>query len=302
MAATTSAMRESTPKPPARAGQRWRSPIAALAWLALLGAPSCALVGCGGAAIVSDSRSANVGAAPFLLEVGGTWSSALRRPSRSIDELETSRRAARSAAERRPIARELAIACVFAAEAAPESEARRLRRRGDEAAGAALAGNRDAQLAAEVDFVRLWLAWRGEARDAASRAARYTERHRENGALYTLAWMIRGELALGARRYEDALTAFRVALGQLESPLYAYALWRSATAYDRLGRTADAQQALRETEELGCPAAASRFTVRISVAVASSRGSGLRRDPDGITRPALCPPTGAPAPRSRTLD
>lgn len=246
------------------------------------------VMACGGAgAGPRTPPTVSIEPADFLMEVGATWSSVLRRPERGIDELESARRQARGP-ERRQVTRELAIAHLFASETAEEREARRLRRRGEEMADATSSGSRDARLTAEMEFVKLWMSWRAGARNAASRASRFTDRHREDGGLHTLAWMIRGELALAADQHEDALTAFRVALGRLDHPLYAYALWRSAQAYERLGRTEDAEQALREAEQLGCASEASPFVQRIALAVAEARGTGARRDADGVTRPATC--------------
>ncbi|MCZ7679574.1 MAG: hypothetical protein M5U28_12755 [Sandaracinaceae bacterium] len=211
----------------------------------------------------------------------------LRRPERSIEELEAARRDARGN-DRRAAVRDLVVAHMFAAEEADEREARRLRRRAEQLADAAVRGSRDAGLIAEIDFARLWMSWRSGAANAEPRATRFTERHRSARELVPLAWMIRGELALVGERFDDAVAAFRFALGDLEHPLYAYALWRTAASYRRLGRADDATQALAEVEQLGCASGASAFVVRVATAAASERGSGLRQDTDGVTRPASC--------------
>lgn len=248
-----------------------------------------ALTACGAATSGSRTvRAGSVDAAAYLLEIGAESTVVLRRPERSIDELEAARREARGP-DRRTATRDLIVAHVFAADEAERREARRLRRRAEQLADAAVRGSRDSTFLAEIAFAKLWLSWRAGASNAEQRATRFTERFRSAGDLLTLAWMIRGEIALDDERYDDAITAFRFALGQLEHPLYAYALWRTARAYRLLRRSEEATQALTEVEQLACARSPSPFVVRVATAAASERGSGLRRDPDGVTRPAACP-------------
>lgn len=245
-----------------------------------------------GATSAPSPRTARAGSADpagILLAIGAECCAVLRRPERSIEDLDAARREAQGP-ERRALTRDLIVAYAFAAEDADGREARRMRRRAEQLADAAVRGARDPDYLAEIAFAQLWLSWRAGSRNAEQRATRFTERHRSSGDLLALAWMIRGEIALSDERFEDAVTAFRFGLGQLGHPLYAYALWRTAAAYRRLGRAEDAAQALAEVEQLGCPASASPFVVRIATAAAGERASGLRRDPDGVTRPASCPP------------
>ena len=119
------------------------------------------LVGCGGAMGSANEapRAAGLDPAAFLQEVGAESSVVLRAPERPSDAIDEERRAARGA-ERRRLMRDLAVALMFEAEAADDREARRLRRRVEQTVDAAARGNRDAQLAAELDFVKLWMAWR----------------------------------------------------------------------------------------------------------------------------------------------
>ncbi len=259
---------------------RMRSTLALLLML-----PISACGAAGGSA--RTARGAAIEPADFLTEVGAE-TAVLRRPERSIDELEAARGEA-SGTERRTIVRDLVVAHVFAAEDADEREARRLRRRAERMADAAVRGSRDAQLNADIAFLKLWMSWRAGAGNAATRAERFTDRHRESGDLLLIAWMIRGELAIEAERWDDSLAAFRFALGSLEHPLYAYALYRSAHSYRALERADDATQALSEVEQLGCAPGASPLVVRLATAAASERGSGLRQDTDGVIRPASCP-------------
>ena len=254
-----------------------------LAVLLVLSMSACGAAG-------GSARTARGGAiepADFLMEVGAE-TTVLRRPERSIDELEAARSEA-SGTDRRTIVRDLVVAHVFAAEDADAREARRIRRRAERMADAAVRGSRDAQLNAEIAFLKLWMSWRAEAGNAATRAERFTDRHRDSGDLLLLAWMIRGELAIEAERWDDSLEAFRFALGSLEHPLYAYALYRSAHSYRALERADDATQALSEVEQLGCARGASPLVLRLATAAASERGSGLREDTDGVIRPASCP-------------
>jgi hypothetical protein len=253
-----------------------------------------ALAACGATAGSHRGAEASIDPPQFLLEVGGQGSGVLRRPERSLDELEAARREARGT-DRRQVVRELVVALLFAAETAEGREARRLRRRAEELAEAAVRGSRDETLLAEMAFVRLWMSWRAGAPSAAQRAERFTDRYAGAGDLTTLAWMIRGELAFAGEDYDDAVTAYRFALGHLEHPLYGFALLRTAHSYARLDRAADATQALSEVEQLGCAREASDFSMQLASAAASERGTPMRRDTAGVLRPAVCEEEGTAA-------
>jgi tetratricopeptide (TPR) repeat protein len=228
--------------------------------------------------------------AAFLLEIGGA--SSLARPERSIEDLEAARRDARGT-DRRQLSRDLVFAHIYAAEGAEGRQARRLRRRAEQLADATSQGSRDQQLLAEMAFAKVWMSWRAGSRNAAQRAERFTTRFAESGELVSLVWMIRGELAFAADEFDDAVTAFRFALGELDHPLYGYALWRTGHSYRRLGRTEEADQALHEVEQLGCREGAPALIVRLATTAASELGSGVRNDSDGVTRPAVCPAPGS---------
>jgi hypothetical protein len=246
--------------------------------------------GCGGAQAHSEApRASLVEPAAFLEELGGEASPVLRRPERSVDAIDAARREARGT-ERRQLMRDLAVALMYVAQASDGREGRRARQRAEQTLDAAARGNRDAQLGAELDFVKLWMDWRAGSRSARARAERYTTRHRRvGGALLTIAWMIRGEAALAEEAYDDATEAYRFALGQLGSPVYAFALLRTAHAERGAGHAEEATQALTEVEQLGCEAGVHALVLRAATAAAGERGSGLRTDPDGVTRPASCP-------------
>jgi len=264
--------------------RRWQSGLAmvcALAWC----------VGCGGATPTPRSAAApaaSVDPAAFLERVGAESTALLQRPSLSLDELEAARVEARGQ-ERRQATRNLVVGLMFAAQDAEGRDARRHRRRADRLADATVRGSRDRDLAAEIAFVKLWMAWRSGARNAARLAERFTERHTRSGQLVALAWMVRGEIAFDEERHEDAVAAWRFAFGQIGTPLYAYALYRTASARQALGQADEAEQALAEVEQLGCDAEAHAEIRRVSLAAASENGRGMRVDVDGVTRPAACP-------------
>lgn len=249
-------------------------------------------IACGAPQAGGRRTTIHIEPGPFLLELGGQSAGVLARPERSIEELDVARREARGS-DRRAVTRELVIAHLFAAETAEGREARQIRRRAEQLADACVQGSRDDQLLAEMAFAKLWMSWRAGAPNAAQRAERFTDRHQQSGDLLTLAWMIRGEIALDAEEYEDALTAFRFALGNLEHPLYAYALFRTARVYTVQGRREEAGQAYSEVESLGCAASASPFTLRLAVAAAGERGTGVARGADGTERPSSCASTSA---------
>ena len=254
---------------------------------------ACAIVSACGAmssrGTVSRQAQIHVEPATFLQEVGGEASPALRRSELDIDALDARRREARGD-ERRAATRDLIAALAFAADDAEESrEARRFRRRAERHAEAAVRGTRDQELLAEVSFLRLWMAWRSGSASAAGRAERFTRRFRAAGILTTIGWMIRGEIAFADERWDDATEAYRFALGQLGTPLYGFALFRTAHAQRGNGDTARASDTLGEVAELGCDHDAPPALVRIATAAASEAGAGVRQDTDGVIRPAVCP-------------
>ena len=162
------------------------------------------LLGCGaasgggGGAQGASGEAVSLDPAAFLREVGAETSEVLRPPEGSLEELEAVRREARGA-ERRAATQRVITAHAFAAEEASAADdargARRHRRIAERLADAAVRGTRDADLVAQVNFMRLWMTWRSGAAAAEGRAERYTTRHTQAGVLTTIAWMIRGEIA-----------------------------------------------------------------------------------------------------------
>ncbi len=226
--------------------------------------------------------------AAFLLEVGATLTDVLVRPSESLEELETARRAARGT-ERRLRERDLARAHLFAAEETEGRESTRHLREAGELARSAAHSSRDATLATETDFIQLWAAWRAGQAAATARAERFVSRHESSRDLALIAWIIRGEVAFADERWDDAIAAYRAVLGRLGHPLYAFALYRTARAQFQAGRTEESHQALEEVRDLGCPTDASEPTLHVALAATHALSGRTRQDPTGRERPATCP-------------
>lgn len=250
------------------------------------------LTACGGAPVeVEEPTTVHAPAsdsAAFLLEVGATLTDLFVRPTESLEELETARRAARGV-ERRQRERDLARAHLFAAEETEGRESRRHLREASELARSAATSSRDETLAAEMDFVQLWAAWRAGQAAATGRAQRFVSRHETSRDLVLMAWIIRGEVAFADEHWDDAIEAYRAVLGRLGHALYAFALYRTARAQFQDGRTEESHQALEEVRDLGCPSDASAPTLHVALAATHALSGATRTDADGRERPATCP-------------
>ena len=261
--------------------------------------PAVLLVACAGASTPDAEEPTTLRApasdsAAFLLEVGGTLTDVLTRPSESIESLEASRGASRGE-ERRRIQRDLARAHMLAAEETEGREQRRHRTDATTAADAAAHGSHDDRLVAEMDFLALWVAWRAGQRSADGRAQRFVRQHETSRDLVLMAWLIRGEVAFAEEEWDDAITAYRAVLGHIGHPLYAFALYRSARAWHEDGRSDESRQALGEVRDLGCSADASPATLHVALAASTALGDGSVTGPDGRERPATCPEEGSTA-------
>jgi hypothetical protein len=250
------------------------------------------LVACAGApAMVEEPSTLHAPAsdsAAFLLEVGGTLTDLLTRPSETVEELEGLRRAARGP-ERRQRERDLARAHLFAAEETEGRESRRHLREATEMARSASTSSRDETLVAEMDFLQLWAAWRAGQAAASGRAERFVTRHETSRDLVLMSWIIRGEVAFADEHWDDAIEAYRAVLGRLGHPLYAFALYRTARADFQAGRTDESRQALEEVRDLGCPSDASAPTLHVALAATHALAGRTRVAADGSARPESCP-------------
>lgn len=257
---------------------------------------SLLLSSCGAATAetVSDETTVQAPAtdsAAFLLEVGGSLTEVLQRPTGSIEDLEAARRAARGV-ERLRASRDLARAHLFAGETSEGREQRAHYREIDELTRTTTRV-RDEQLAAELDFLALWGSWRSGQRNAEARATRFVAHHESSHDLVLMAWIIRGEVAFADERWDDAAEGFRAVLGRLGHPLYAFALYRSARVWHEQGREDDSRQALTEVRDLGCATGASPPTLHIAIAATHALGETTAPDLQGRERPASCPAGGA---------
>lgn len=256
------------------------------------------LSACGGATAETAAEPTTLHApatdsAAFLLEVGANLVDVLAPPSGSIEELDAARRAARGV-DRRRAERDLARAHLYAAETSDERERARHLREARELTQTTTR-IRDEQLSADLDFLQLWVTWRLGQRAADGRAQRFVQHHETARDLVLMAWLVRGEIAFADERWDDALEGFRAVLGHLGHPLYAFALFRSASVWREQGRDDDARQALTEVRDLGCPSDASAPTVHIAIAAARALGETTLTDPSGRERPATCPAEAAPS-------
>jgi tetratricopeptide (TPR) repeat protein len=168
---------------------------------------------------------------------------------------------------------------------------RRHRSQAERYASAAAAGTRETEILAASAFIELWLAYRAGDRNATARAERFTTRFSQSGELALLAWVMRGELAFAAEAWDEALNAYRYVLGQLEHPLYAYALYRTAETEQRAGRQEEAQHTFDEVIRLGCDERANEATQQMALRAARERGIGIRSSQSGVNRPENCSET-----------
>lgn len=138
-------------------------------------------------------------------------------------------------------------------------------------------------------FAIVWSAWRAGDQSAAERAERFTEQNDRAGDLLALAWMLRGELALSANRPGEARRAFRFGMNRLGEPLYAFTLWRTATAHLEEGDDVAARESLVALERAGCDVDAHELTRQLAYHAAANLRHDVVEDADGVLRPETCP-------------
>lgn len=192
-----------------------------------------------------------------------TWA----RPDTEIGTLKETAQTARGE-ERAWANRQLAMACLWASEDAPSDRVATMHRRCALKAAREVSRARGTppRLAAQMDLVDLWVLTRAQDRAARRLADRYPDRHAAERELLGVAWLVRGELELAAERFEEAARAYRFVVAELDHPLYAVALYRTAQCYRQLGRAADADQALREVAALGRATGATAQVRRVAAA------------------------------------
>lgn len=215
----------------------------------------------------------------------------LALPTDSLEELDERRKAA-SGGDRIQATRALVVALMWEADSAAEADdkrtAARHRRRADQLARNLSRRVRDDLIRADMDFARLWMAWRAARPNAQSLAERFTSQHLRSGSLLMMAWLIRGELAFAQKRWNDASAAYRYVVAQIDHPLYGFALFRTAHCLHKQKREEDAEQALREVVALGCSGDSVAHVDKVVAAAAGQLGVPIRVGPDGARRPASC--------------
>ena len=227
-----------------------------------------------------SAAAASIDVPALLLEVGAARTPSLRRPTESAEALADAARAGRGA-ERVEALRKLALVELFLAEdATDDRDAKRHRKAALRTVRDARGRTRDRAIRAELAFVDLWSAWRAGRGGAEDLATRFVDEEHEAGELTLFAWILKGEMALAREDFPQAAEAYRFVLAQLEHPLYAFALWRTAACYRGMGRDEDARQALREAEQIGsrdgAPGAARRVAdaARAELGPAAAGGQG----------------------------
>lgn len=245
-----------------------------------------ALGGCGGSQgtrLTARGGGAGIEVPEYLLEMAGASSGWLARPESGSEALQTRARGLRGDERRRAFA-QLAVAHLWEAEnELDERRAKRHRRDANEAAQNATNRTRDDSLVQAMAFVSLVVAWRNDSRNSDVAAERFVERHRTAGDLHLLGWIVRGEIAFDARRWDQAATAYRYLLGEMEHPLYAFALYRTAHVYREQGRAEDSRQALTEVDALGNGTNVRPEVLRVADSARRELGLGPRPAPTAAT-------------------
>lgn len=168
------------------------------------------------------------------------------RPTQEIGVLESDARQAHGEAKTWAN-QQLALACLWASESAPSPRVAKMQRRcAVQAARAAARGALAPRPAAMMGLVELWGLWRGGDRAVERVADRFVERHAAERTLLGVSWVLRGEMELERERWEQAARAYRFVVAELDHPLYAVALYRTAHCWREMGRPDDARSALRE--------------------------------------------------------
>ena len=248
------------------------------AWLLCAGALcAAALAGCGAGNAAIGARATRAGEldlVAFVHEIAVATRPSLALPAGDEATLAAAARAARGD-ERRTRFRDLALARMWLADAETDERAARRQRRGAlEAVREAAKRNNDDELTLDLAFVELWVGWRGALPTAARAAERFTERTAQGtGDLRFIGWIVRGEIAIAGSRWADAAQAYRWLLAELDHPLYALGLYRTAHIYREEGRNDDARQAMREAAAAGDAPTAHAWARKVSLAAHAATGT-----------------------------
>lgn len=237
------------------------------------------MVGCAGTQVQDSANVQRVEVVPheYLMEWAGNWHEPLDPPSDDPADLKSAIRGTRGT-ERQEATLRYLLSLLYQMEDARAEEDRLTIRRTTREFRSTVRKLRRARgtLAATRDFVDLLFAWRGEESRALRLAERFANQHEDESTLHSLAWMIRGEILFSKRRYSNAAEAYRYLLGQLDHPLYPFALWRTAAVHGERGEDTERDEILRQIVQLGCPDDAAESTAIIAAAAASEVGIGRR--------------------------
>lgn len=233
----------------------------------------------------ADEEDAELDGGEALLEYGAQNVPVLQEPEDSLDDLDDEYRDSRGD-ERAEIARDRAIRHLIIAENADDDrEAKRHYRSAAKDAKRALRGKETSR--AEMDFIEIWAAWRAGARVAGKLARKFTEKHRDSGDLFLMAWIIRGEIEYEAESFKKASEHYRYLSSYLEHPLYAFAQLRTGECAEEQGDSDAAEDAYEYVRGLGCKQNVGPLIELVSVAAAARLGSDIVDDGKTM-KPADC--------------
>lgn len=226
---------------------------------------------------------------PYLYAFAAETTALMKPEETAPSELEAQLKVAATGGEKRELMRKLALRAAGEAEtAADEKAAKKLRGDSDRWARKAMKAEKDAYLLSDMEFLLLWNAWRGQRAGVAAQAERFTTNHADITELATIAWAIRGEASLEDKQWDAAAQAYRFMFGNLDHPLYAFALYRTAASMEGAGRKEDATQALTEAAAMGCAEGVAQRVLDVSLAAAGELGLTGKRGKDNRLRPSTC--------------
>lgn len=212
----------------------------------------------------------------FLLDYIGENVEIFARPQLTSDELEDELDHARRR-ERDELTVRFVMALLYEADDLEYEDELRDARRARRNAKRALRDLRRArgEMAATRDFVAVLLAWRGQEEDASELAAEFVEEHDDSTELLEFGWLVLGETSADVGDWDEAARGHRYILGQLEHPLYPFALMRTAHMHYERGRDDEAEDVLQQVVRLGCPEEVEPAVREVAEAAASELRVGM---------------------------